>query len=456
MICRSNFGAPTRRALLILALITGSGCAGAPVSPDAEQRIEEATGSVAPILFLPEGHPTDLAWPLSDELTLGEAIRRALLSDPRLQAHLARVRVALADSQQVRLLPNPILEIAYRFQTGEVEIGVSAELVSLLTRAGRSRAADDRLRGSAAEAVDQALDIVVTVRSRYATAQAFEELIPRLEERRGLVKRLITVAQDRLDSGEGTRLDVTSLRTQEADLELDLLNLARERRDARLELAHLMGQPSEQAAWAIERRPTTPSLSLGAEAQWIATALKRRPDIEALGWELEALKEEAELAGLTVLEGSSVGLSTEWAEGWSIGPALSIPIPLFDFGKARRARAEAELIEAQHHLIEVRRLAVSEVRRALASSIALQESVKYLRDVVIPLQLQRRGEIETIYIAGQADITTLIIAEQEIRLSQVRLVELEERAAIASAALERAVGGPIAASSVGGELEVQP
>lgn len=456
-----NARAKSRRALLSIVLFAAAGCVGSPPQPEAERRIGEATGSTAPILFLPEGDATDATWATAAELALGEAIRRALLSDTRLQSHLARVRVALADAEQVRLLPNPVLEIAYRFPTDElapdeIEIGVAAELVSLLTRPGRSRAADDRLRGSVADSVDQALDIVATVRARYAGIQAFENLIPALEERRELLRRLVTVAQDRLDSGEGTRLDVTSLRTQEAELELDILDLARGRRDARLALAHLTGAPSDDATWTVERRPIIAPLSEDVEERWISAALVKRPDIEALGWEVEALKEEAELAGLSILEGGGVGVSGEKADSWSIGPALSVPIPLFDFGKVRRARAEAALVEAQHRVIEARRLAVSEVRRAYASSIALQRSIERLRDVVLPLQRQRREEIEAIYLGGQADITTLIIAEQDVRLSQVRLVQLEEKVTIARAELERAVGGPNAASNIEAELEGTP
>lgn len=405
---------------------------------------------------MPEGDSTDAVYPPQSELTLQEAIRRAVLGDSRLQALLARVRIALADAEQARLLPNPILEIAYRIPTAaadpdEIEIGISADLVSLLTRPGRSRAADDRLRGSVADAVDRALDVVVSVRGRYAAVQAFEELIPALEVRRDLLRRLVTVAQERLDSGEGTRLDVTSLRTQEAELDLDLLDLAREKRDVRLELALLMGQPSGVATWSVERRPVAGPLPIEGEERWVDMALARRPDITSLRWELEALKEEAQLAGVTILEGGSAGISAEKAEGWSIGPALSIPIPLFDFGSTRRARAEAVLIEAQHRLHEARRLAVSEVRRAYASNVALQRSVERLRDVVLPLQRQRREEIEAIYLGGQTDITTLIIVEQDLRLSQVKLVELEQRAAIARAVLERAVGGPTAAVQVASE-----
>ncbi len=436
-----------------MILIVAAGCVAAPPATEAERLVGEATGVAEPVVFLSADAATDAPPIDSGQLTLKDAIQRAVLSNPRLQSLLARVQVALADAEQARLLPNPILEIAYRIPRiddapDEIDIGVSADLIPLLTRPGRSRAADDRLRSSVADAVHQALDVVVSVRASYAAVQAFEELIPALEERRELLTKLVNVSQERLDSGEGTRLDVTSLRTQQAELDLDLLELARERQDARLELAHLVGQPADLAAWSVEPRVVLLPLAAQAEGRWVEAALAKRPDIEALRWEVEALKEEAQLAGVAILEGSGVGLSAEKADDWSIGPALTVPIPLFDFGSARRARAEAVLLEAQHRLTETKRLAVTEVRRAYATSAALQRSVASLRDVTLPLQRQRREEIEAIYLGGQADITTLIIAEQDLRLAQVRLVELEQRAATARAALERAVGGPTTAAAV--------
>src|SRR5437588_4457377 len=47
-------------------------------------------------------------------LTAAAAIRLALAHDPRVQASLAKVRIAEAEANQARLLPNPILTIDVR------------------------------------------------------------------------------------------------------------------------------------------------------------------------------------------------------------------------------------------------------------------------------------------------------------------------------------------------------
>src|SRR3954462_3935703 len=44
-------------------------------------------------------------------LTLPEAVRRAVLHDPRLQSALAHVRIAEADAVQSMLLPNTVLSV---------------------------------------------------------------------------------------------------------------------------------------------------------------------------------------------------------------------------------------------------------------------------------------------------------------------------------------------------------
>jgi outer membrane protein TolC len=85
------------------------------------------------------------------------------------------------------------------------------------------------------------------------------------------------------------------------------------------------------------------------------------------------------------------------------------------------------------------------VRRARAQLESATANLARVRDELIPLQRQRREDIEAIYLAGQTDVTALLLAEQDLQASQAKLVELEERAAVSLTRLERAVGGPAAA-----------
>ena len=151
------------------------------------------------------GGPTDVEGPQPDSLSLAEAVQTSLSHEPRVQAALARVRVALAESKQTRLLPNPVLDVALRFPEGGgtvlIDAGLSADLISLLRRPAQTRAADNRLRAAAAEAVVVALDAVAEVQEAYAEAQALDAQLVVLDGQLKLNDRLLQLAKESFGGG---------------------------------------------------------------------------------------------------------------------------------------------------------------------------------------------------------------------------------------------------------------
>jgi len=391
-----------------------------------------------------EGLPVDERGSAPERLTLAEALRQALRSSPDLQSALARVRLAEAEADQARLLPNPVLDLVLRSPSGgghaEIDAGIAQDLLSVLTRPRRSRATDDRLARSAAEALAVALDLVAEVRLRYAAAQALEEELSLLRERRALVARLVEVARARLEQGEGSRLDATSIEAQALELDLEMQGRAANRRAERLALARLVGRPSADPEWALEPWSDVPEIPV-SEADWVHRALAARPEIQAARWELAARLEEAGLAGAGVWEGLGTGADLELRDDESLGPALSLPIPIFDRGSERRARARAAILEARHELVTVQREAVEQVRLALVELETAQERLALVRDRLLPLALDRRRQVEVVYLGGAVDVTALLLAEQDLQEAQLRRVELEQDLANALTRLERATGG---------------
>lgn len=399
-----------------------------------------------------EGEPLNAPWPESPRLSLADALGRSLHSSPELQASLARVRIALADAEQARLLPNPLLNVIFRVPEGggtpNIEAGLSADLLSVLQRPRRSSAADERLRIAVAEAVSTSLSVAASLQERYAAVQALDELSPLLRERREVLAKLIALARSRLDFGEASKLDVTTLEAQGVELDLEMSERESERREERLALARLIGQPSDDANWTLEGWAVLPEL-LGEEAKWLDAGIQHRPEALARRWELAALGDEAALARSSVLQGSAVGLDAQRDGPWSLGPAATLPLPLFDTGEARRDKSEAAIVEARHNLVSVQRTIVEEVRRAYASYKAAKSNLQRVRTELIPLQRQRREQVEAIYLAGQADLTAVLLAEQDLQAAQAKLVELERRAAVLLVRLQRAVGGAGIANQVG-------
>jgi outer membrane protein TolC len=427
-----------------------AGCASTDLPPDVTDQIAQATGNPEPVKLEVDGAPLDVDAAPGEVLGLEEALRRAMAHGPELQEALARVRAAQADVLQAKLLPNPVLRVVLRFpESGgspEIQAELAAEVISLLKRPGQISAAESRLRATAASAVSTALDIVAEVQARYAAVQALDEHLRILEERLGIVERLAQLARDRLDLGEGTRLDVLTFETRRTELQAEITDRQLEDTEERLVLARLLGQPSGGTGWRLAAWESGGRADL-PESRWVALALEMRPEVQAQKYQLEALGVDLSVAKFAPFTEVHAGAEGERTDGdWAVGPSLSTPVPLFDFGQARRERARAAVIEARHKLTGARRQVVEEVRRAHAALTASRENLQRVRGQLIPAAELRYAQAEAQFRAGQTDVTALLLAEEELHSARNRLVQVERRNAEALFRLERAVGGPGAAS----------
>jgi outer membrane protein TolC len=359
---------------------------------------------------------------------------------------LAEVRVAQADARQSRLLPNPVLSVVFRYPKGGgspvTETGLTADLAATLQMPRRNRAADNQLRAASAQAIAAALDVIADTEKTYHTASALRQEVALLGQDAGHVDRLLQIARHRFDAGEATRLDVATLDARQSETRIDLqerrLKLVREQ----LTLARLLGQPSRDTDLQL----TTP-LPVAAptlpEADWLAAALHNRPEIQADRWQLAALEDGRALARLALLESTAAGLDTEHEGDWSLGPSLTVPLPLFDWGQARRAKARALAIGARHRLTQTVRRTVQEVRQAHAAQAKLAAAAAQAREQLTPLQQQRVDLARAVYESGQSGITPLLLAELDLQKARLRAVQLELRAAVAAIELRRASGGDV-------------
>jgi cobalt-zinc-cadmium efflux system outer membrane protein len=433
--------------LTVLGFATLSACGSLPaISVEPESAIAAAMrlpGAVEFRVVGPEGGALDDPDPVLGVLHLDDAVRRAVTSDPGLQAALARVRVAMAEADQARLLPNPVLSVVFRAGSGnpQIEASLVQGFVQALQRPTRAGAADSRLRAVAADAVVVALDVISDVQESYVDAQSSAALVPIFEERLRLLEQLVFTARARLDAGEGTRGDVVTLDAQRVELLVSIDRARMEERTNRLRLARLIGQPSSEATWSLDPW-SSPSTRQRSEREWTDTALFSRPEIQSLAWRLRALGDEEGLLRLLPWEGASAGVEAQKDGGWQLGPSLSAPLPILDGGSARRARNVAEQLETRHELTLVKRRVVQEVRIAYQALSASAKNLGRIRDELIPLQQQRRQLAEDAYRAGQTDVTPLFLAEQDLRIARLQEVEVEAQAARALVRLQRAVGGP--------------
>lgn len=376
---------------------------------------------------------------------------RALANSPEIQAALARVRAAEADAQQARLLPNPIVSITVRPRFGPesaiISPAISEDLISILERPRTASAADHRLRAVSGEALTEVLNTLAEVQERYADVQAGEAQLAVLGERRKLLDRLLGLSRARLKVGEGSRLDVTTVEAQSENLQFEIAQQRIDLNESRLSLARLIGQPGGRTDWQLSPWAPPPHIDSPQRA-WLACALRSRPEIQSSIWELSALGDDVALARFAPWDGATIGVESERDVEWSVGPSVSFPLPLFDMGQEKKAKAVAAVIEGRHKLTQTKRQVVEDVRKAYDTFIATQAVLSDARSKLLPLQQAQQRLAEAAYQAGESDLTTLLIAQEALEDTNAKLVEFEQKTAVAFVRLQRAAGGPGAAANL--------
>ncbi len=440
----------------VLSITLLAACQAQAPRPRPDVAIRAALGPNAPVVLLLEGLPIEGAGTDAGRLGLDEALERGLENSPEIQAALARVRSALADADQARLLENPLLEFVLRLPDGggraDVEVGVATDLLAILRCGRAAQGADRRLAAAVSEAVATSVAVAAEVQENYANARALDELLPILRESAAGNQRLRELARSRLRFGEASRFELTALDARAVELEVELTERERESRDERLELARRLGRPSSAALWTLDTL-ADPNATTGDEARWVRLALERRAEIQACHWRLSALGVDAQSGSGSAWQDFEVGVRAERGETWSAGPGVSTRLPLFDDGSARRDRAEALVLEARNELTLVQRRVVEEVRHAFAALEPAVSNIARVRDELIPLQLSRRDQVEAARRAGIVDGGAVLLAEQDLRAAQALLVEARRRAFVALVRLERAVGGAGIAKELRGTEE---
>ena len=117
--------------------------------------------------------------------------------------------------------------------------------------------------------------------------------------------------------------------------------------------------------------------------------MRQRLDVLAAQRETEAVAESLGLVKATrVINVFELGpaRTREGDEPWKTGYEIEIEMPLFDWGSAKVARAEAIYMQAVQRVAETAVNARSEVREAYAAYRTAYEPARHYRDEIVPLR----------------------------------------------------------------------
>ncbi len=265
-------------------------------------------------------------------------------------------------------------------------------------------------------------------------------------------QKTVDLVRGRYQVGFGNELDLVQAQTQLSLTKSQIPSLENTVRQSMHQLALLLGQTPEKLLAELTPPEDIPRIPAEIPIDLPSDLLRQRPDIQAAEQRLAAATAEIgvstaelfpkfSLAGLLGLQSSSLSeLFTSGSRYWSIGPVVNLR--LFDQGKARagieisEARRDAALATYQQTVLS----AFVEVEDALVAFRNEQTTLQILHEAVT--SGERAVTIANgLYETGLADFLNVLQSELALYQSQDRLVQSNQRLALAMVSLFKALGG---------------
>lgn len=358
---------------------------------------------------------------LGQGVTVDEAVQITLLHNRELHALYTELDVAQADLVQASLLHNPVVDAAAGFPVGggmvDFSFSVAMDVIDLVYVPLRKRVATARLEETKLRVASEVLDFTwraQTAAYRHQADTQTLDLRRQVAESTGAAAEL---ARRMREAGNITELELASeaALAEESKLELRLAEISA--RESHEELNSLMGLWGEEAgSWAIatSRLPDPPEKPFDTER--IETrAIERNLELAAAEKLVVAAAETLGLDRASALfpEVTVGGIGERDSSEWEPGPTLSLPVPIFDRGQARIARAKAELRAAReiHHALAVRIRAAA--RRTRDRVIGHAERARHYRSVDLPLRDRVVQQSQLQYTAMQIGPIELLRAKEQ-------------------------------------------
>lgn len=333
---------------------------------------------------------------LAKPLSVDDAVQIALLNNRGLQASFSELGVAEADLVATGRLPNPGFRFARLRRGDEIEFERSFgfDIARLLTLPLARQIETRRFAQARQLAAQEVLSLAAEVRKAYFTAVAADQSVRYMGQVRSAAEAAADLAGRMARAGNWNKLQQAREQGFYADAALNLARAEQAQTASRERLTRLMGLWGEQGAFRLpERLPDLPKIAddLPDVEQ---TAIAQRLDIQAAKEGVEQLARNLGLSRATrfvnVLEIGAVNNSST-VQPTQRGFEISLELPLFDWGTARTAKAEALYMQAVNRTAQTAIDARSEVRQAYKGYRSQFEVARHYRDEIVPLK-QRISE----------------------------------------------------------------
>jgi outer membrane protein TolC len=460
------------RALALAAAAAVAGCASLEVDRNLAQASalagEAAAGSPPRLLRTPSERQqarADVDRMLDAPLGVEDAVRIAVGSGAGLQAALFDAAARSASATQSARMPNPVFtfERLIRREDGgtDKDIGrmLAFSVFDVFLLPARLRAADFQQQQLRVRAAGEIVQAAAEARQAWVRAVSAQQVAAYAQQVKDAADAGAELARRMQAVGNFSKLQRAREQAFYADAVAQLARARQAALVAREALVRTLGLDAAQAARLRlpERLPDLPGAP-GEESMLARTALEQRLDVRMARADLDYLARQQGLTRVTsYVDGLHLGLvrNSETGKPPQRGFELEMPLPIFDFGDARRAESEATYMAALNRAALVGAHATSQVREAYGGYRTAYDIARHYRDEVVPLRKAIADEMLLKYNGMLIGVFELL-ADSRAQIGAVtQAIEAERDFWLADAALRASiVGRPLGGAAM--EMQSAP
>lgn len=392
---------------------------------------------------------------LAKPLSMDDAVQVALLNNRGLQASYAQLGLSEADLVQAGRLPNPGFTFSRtRAGNGDLSIGrtFSASVLGILTLPLAAHIERRRFEQTKLETADAMLKVAAEARRAYINAVAAAQAAQYAEQVKDSADASAELASRMRQAGNFSKLDYAREQAFYADSIAQAAKARHEALSTREKLTRAMGVWGADTQYTLaERLPDLPKArpELKDLEQF---AMSNRLDIQAAKLQTQSVASSLGLSKATrFVNALDIGYQNNYEtdKGHEHGYEVSVEIPIFDFGGAKVARAEAIYMQSANRLAQTAIEARSEVRESYSAYVTGYDVAKHYRDEVVPLRKTISDEILVRYNGMLASVFELLADSREQVGAVNSYIDSLKDYWLAQTDLEQALGGRLPQTDTG-------
>lgn len=412
-------------AVMVTTAVITTGCASIEPKPGFNKISEQVSQRIGKKIHWKQNGAEDKAVEasvrkmLQNDLTVEEAVQIALLTNPRLQATYEDLGMAQADVVQAGLLRNPVFGITYGKTRAEnitnYEFEIAWDFLGVLTLPLRQKAAENAFEGTKLRVTAEVMNLAGEVSRAFYEAQANQQLVRMMEQVVEGTEAGLFASQRLRAAGNITELALDKQSTLHYESRLMLSSAQSTMMTSREHLNVLMGLWGTATRWNIDARlPDIPEQVLDLK-NIESKAIKSNLQLAIIKHEIRQAAQRAGLADATsLINDLEIGFSTERDDGeFEDSLSLEFNLPIFDFGQARQARAQAAFQQLRARYVEQAIMVRSSARNISSQIKIARERERYVREVLLPLSERITNATLLEYNGMQLGVFDLLRVQQK-------------------------------------------